>query len=174
MNMIGYDENRIITEEQAQQVHVIRNNNDINVYPKVPTNIIRDNDDNKGTPNATRDNNNNKVQIRIRKDYQQHSKRTREQKINDIYILKQQIDYQDGLLAHDSVDKTREWTEEFSKHFELVYEKTKEYAEYKWFDSDNNKRCISSSAAMKDTYQVVNPFYKAKGWKQSNGWIEKK
>jgi len=40
------------------------------------------------------------------------------------------------------VDKIGEWTEEFSEKFELVYEKTKEYAEYEWFDSGNNKRCI--------------------------------
>mmetsp|Transcript_27012 Transcript_27012/g.30286 ORF Transcript_27012/g.30286 Transcript_27012/m.30286 type:complete len:84 (+) Transcript_27012:127-378(+) len=69
-------------------------------------------------------------------------------------------------------DKTGEWTEEFREQFELVYEKTKEYAEYEWFDSDHNKRCISSSDAMKDTYQVVNECYKNKGWEQNNGWIE--
>ena len=55
----------------------------------------------------------------------------------------------------DVVDKTGEWTEKFSKKFELVYEKTKEYDGYEWFDSDNNKRCISSSDVIKDTYQVV-------------------
>ena len=46
-----------------------------------------------------------------------------------------------------------------------------EYAEYDWFDSDNNKRCISSSDTMKDTCQVANKCYKEKGWVQNNEWI---
>ena len=49
--------------------------------------------------------------------------------------------------------------------------KRKEYADYEWFDSDNNKRCISSSDAMKDIYHVVNQCYEAKG-QGKNGWIK--
>ena len=40
--------------------------------------------------------------IRIRKDYQQHSKRTREQKVNGTFIVRQQIGCDDGLHKHDS------------------------------------------------------------------------
>ena len=48
-----------------------------------------------------RDNDNNIWKIRTRKENQQHPKRTREQEINDLYILKQQMDYQDCFLTHD-------------------------------------------------------------------------
>ena len=51
----------------------------------------RDNDYNKVKAQLSRDNDDNKVKIIIRKEYQQHPKRKREQAINDRYILEQQM-----------------------------------------------------------------------------------
>ena len=87
--MIGYDNNdaddghteynRLITEEQAQQVHV-----------------IRDNYNNKVTPNVANAHNAYmthvrthlaKRSIRKEKEEQQQSNRTREQQVNSILVL---------------------------------------------------------------------------------------
>ena len=56
-NMIGYDKNRLTIEEQAQQLHVIQNNND---------------NDNKVTPTVIRDNGNNKVTLDITNAYESY------------------------------------------------------------------------------------------------------
>ena len=40
------------------------------------------------------------MKLRTSKEYQQHQ-RTREQGINDKYILKQQMEYQVSMLSHD-------------------------------------------------------------------------
>ena len=40
----------------------------------------------------------------------------------------------------------------------------KYWPEYEWFNSDNNKKCISSNAVMKNMYNIVNQCYEAKGW----------
>ena len=64
--------------------------------------MIRDNDNNTVKSRVTRDSDDNKVKIRTRKEYQQQPKRTREQAINDKYILKQQVDCQVCLLDHNS------------------------------------------------------------------------
>ena len=158
---------------QCQCAHVIRDNADNNVIPSqrrqqcnseptMTTPKSRDNDDNNNvTP-------------------QDKEKRTREQEINDTYILKQQIERKNSLLAQDSScgiyekddDDDSNNNEYNNKTQDAAYYEEEDDDEYNEFDSDNNKRRISRSDAMACTYHVVCQGYEAKGWEHNNRWIE--
>ena len=90
-------------QNQCQCAHVIRDNADNNVIPSQRQQQC--NSEPMTTTPKSRDNDDNSE---IRKVYQYHPKRTREQEINDTYILKQQIE----RMNSENDNKGRKYNED--------------------------------------------------------------